>query len=81
MSVAFNGVLPQSNQALINQDGTPTVAYAPYVRALDMLVKALASGNVGTNLVNAANDAAAAKAGVALGFIYRNGSQLMVRVS
>jgi hypothetical protein len=34
-----------------------------------------------TFLVNAANDAAAASAGVAVNNLYRNGSQLMVRVS
>lgn len=36
--------------------------------------------NTGVGLVNAANDAAAAAAGVAIGFFYRNGSVLMVRV-
>lgn len=34
-----------------------------------------------TGLTNAANDAAAAGAGVAVGFLYRNGSALMIRVS
>ena len=33
------------------------------------------------NLVNAANDATAAAAGVAVGQLYRNGSVLMIRVS
>lgn len=34
-----------------------------------------------TSLVDAANDAAAAAAGVAIGSLYRNGSAVMVRVS
>ena len=37
--------------------------------------------NCRLTLINAANDTAAAAAGVALGAIYRNGSVLMVRVA
>jgi hypothetical protein len=40
----------------------------------------MAAGNLPTPLFNAVNDAAAAAGGVSVGSIYRNGSQLMVRV-
>jgi hypothetical protein len=41
----------------------------------------VASASFGTLPVNAANDAAAASAGIAVGGIYRNGSVLQVRVA
>ena len=54
--------------------------YAQYITKEDALIAALAGGNVGI-LANAANDAAAAAAGVAIGQMYRNGSVLNVRVT
>jgi hypothetical protein len=59
-------------------DGRPTLPMAQYLTALDTVVRALAMGQVGT-LTQAANDAAAAKAGVAVGGLYRNGSQVLIR--
>lgn len=64
---------------LVGNDGRPTQAFRDYMTKLDLLVAALAAGNLGT-LVNAADDAAAALAGVNVGQSYRNGSILMVRV-
>ena len=61
-------------------DGRATLQMAQYVVALDALVRQLASGQVGT-LVSAVNDAAAAQAGVPVGGLYRNGSQVLTRVA
>ena len=73
--------LPQATVALVGPGGAGSITFAQYLIALDATVRALAVGNVGT-LVQATNDAAAADlAGVAVGSLYRNGSQVMVRVS
>jgi predicted ABC-type transport system involved in lysophospholipase L1 biosynthesis ATPase subunit len=72
--------LPQATVALVGPAGAGSITFAQYLIALDATVRALAAGNVGT-LVQAANDAAAAAAGVQVGFLYLNGSQLNVRVS
>jgi glutamate mutase epsilon subunit len=72
--------LPQATVALVGPSGSGSIMFAQYLIALDATVRALAAGNVGT-LVQAANDVAAAAAGVAVGSLYRNGSQLNVRVS
>lgn len=58
----------------------PSQLFRDYMAKLDALVAAIAAGGAPNNLVNAANDAAAAAAGVAVGNFYRNGSVLMVRV-
>ena len=59
--------LPAKNRfdpqyAIVDQNGRPTQLFRDYMRALDALVAAIASGNAPA-LVNAANDAAAAAAG------------------
>lgn len=46
---------------------------------VDRLLTAIAAGQAPT-LVNAANDAAAAVAGVPVGSLYRNGSVVQMRV-
>lgn len=67
---------------LVNKDsGTAAQFFQDYMIKLDALVAAMAAGGVPSNLVNAANDAAAQAAGVAIGNMYRNGSVLMVRVA
>lgn len=76
--------LPAKNRfdpqyAIVDQNGRPTQLFRDYMRALDALVAAIASGNAPA-LVNAANDAAAAAAGVAIGQFYRNGSVVQMRV-
>jgi hypothetical protein len=76
--------LPAKNKfdpsfAIVDQSGRPTQLYRDYLSKLDALVAAIAAGNLPV-LVNAANDAAAAAAGVLVGQIYRNGSVLMMRV-
>ena len=76
--------LPAKNkfdpQFALNAGGVPSQLFRDYMIKLDQLVTALATGNVPANLVNAANDAAAAAGGVVVGQMYRNGSVLMVRV-
>lgn len=64
---------------IVGKDGRPTQTYRDYLSKLDALVTAIATG-MNTALVNAANDAAAAAAGVQVGQLYRNGSVIMVRV-
>ena len=65
---------------LIDKDGRPTQFFRDYMTKLDALVAAIADGNAPSNPVNAANDAAAAAAGVQVGQFYRNGSVWQVRV-
>jgi hypothetical protein len=77
--------LPAKNKfdpqfAITDSSGKPTQSFRDYMAKLDALVAALAAGNAPT-LVNAANDAAAAAAGVGIGMAYRNGSALMVRIN
>jgi hypothetical protein len=81
VSIAFKQPAPRPDLPWVTpQDGRPTLPMAQYLQALDETVRKLASGQVGT-LVNAANDAAAAAAGVAVGGLYRSGSQVMVRTT
>lgn len=70
----FNPAFP-----ITDGSGRPVQNFRDYISALDALVVAMAAGNLPV-LVNAANDAAAAAAGVAINQQYRNGSVLQVRV-
>jgi hypothetical protein len=65
---------------LVDSSGNATQSFRNYMSSLDALVAALAGGTLPT-LINAANDAAAAAKGVAVGNMYRNGSVLMMRVA
>lgn len=60
--------------------GQPAQSFRDYMVKFDALVAAISAGQA-PGLVNAANDAAARAKGVQIGFLYRNGSQLMVRVA
>jgi hypothetical protein len=81
MTIPFSVVQPLPDLPLVNpRDGRPTLPWAQYLPRLQSVVAQLAAGQPG-ELINAANDAAAARAGVAVGATYRNGSQLMIRVS
>lgn len=64
---------------IVNNDGRPTQMFRDYLSSLDALVTALTT-NASVSLTNAANDAAAAAAGVQIGQLYRNGSVVMTRV-
>jgi len=73
--------LPKPDQPWVqDRRGEPTQPFGQYMTQLDELTRAVANNEVGA-LVNAANDAAAARAGVAVGSLYRSGSQVLVRVS
>lgn len=72
--------LPPPQHVPIAGDGAMPVAWQQWVASVDALLRLLALPNVGT-LVNAANDAAAAAAGVAIGGLYRNGSAVQIRVT
>lgn len=63
---------------IVDKSGKPSQFFKDYMRSLDALVAAMAAGNIPV-LTNAANDAAAATAGVAVGQAYRNGSIVMQR--
>ncbi|MCS3725506.1 hypothetical protein [Bradyrhizobium betae] len=65
---------------IADKDGRPTALFRDYLVLLDRLVTLMVAGNAPSNLVNAANDAAAAAAGVPVGNLYRNGSLIQVRV-
>jgi hypothetical protein len=78
MSLPTKSPVPQPALSWLTAQGRQDLAQ--YLARLDVLVAALAFEDVG-NLVNAANDAAAAKAGVQVNQIYRNGSVLQVRVT
>jgi hypothetical protein len=69
--------LPNKNKfdpafPITDKDGRPTQLFRDYVTKLDLMLATIA--------VNAANDAAAAAAGVPVGSFYRNGSVIQVRV-
>lgn len=73
--------LPQPTFPLVGSS-PPTQPYAEYLAQLDATVRALASLLLGapTQLTNAANDVAAAAAGVKVGQLYRSGSVVQIRV-
>lgn len=81
--------LPPKNKydpsfAIGDPNVNPTQFFRDYMVKMDALVAAMAAGtlpNVNLALLkNAANDAAAARLGVSVGGVYRNGSVMMVRV-
>lgn len=81
--------LPPKNKydpsfTIVDSSGNPTQFFRDYMVKIDALVAAMAAGtlpNVNLALLkNAANDAAAARLGVPVSGVYRNGSALMVRV-
>jgi hypothetical protein len=65
--------LPPIQQQWINRDGTPTI---PFGQA----VQALASNIIGP-LPSAANDAAAAAAGVQINQLYQNAGAVRIRLT
>jgi hypothetical protein len=75
--------LPQPSYSWVQVGGRPTQPFAQYMAKFDACVRALAGGLFGApvQLTNAANDAAAAAAGVPIGGLYRNGSAVNVRVT
>lgn len=65
--------------AIDDKGGKPSQAFRDYMAKLDALITTMTTG-MNVALVSAANDAAAAAAGVQVGQLYRNGSVIQVRV-
>ncbi len=81
MSTATLGPQPRSNAIPIaDARGYVTIPWTQYLAALDALARLL-DGNVLGPLTNAANDAAAAAAGVPINGLYRNGNAVQVRLT
>lgn len=77
--------LPAKNRfdpalAIDTAGNKPSQTFRDYVRSTDAILAAILAGQ-GPKLVQAANDAAAARAGVAVGSFYVNGSTVMQRQS
>ena len=81
--------LPPPATRWIDPPGTPAVAFREYFLTLDLIVRGLSqffaaaifpSTSTPPGLVNAANDSAAAAAGVPHGGLYRNGNVVMIRI-
>lgn len=76
----FNPAFP-----IAEKDGHASQVFRDYMTALDRLVASIVAGNFASPinlaaLTNAANDGAAAAAGVVVGQLYRNGSVIQVRI-
>lgn len=79
MTTAAKPNLPPAQFQLMQQSLKPTQQFAQWLSGVDTLFAAFGTPNLKT-LVDAADDAAAATKGVAVGQAYRNGSILMVRI-
>jgi hypothetical protein len=60
--------------------GQASSEFLQYMGLLDVIVRGLARGQIGP-LFSAANDAAAAAGGVAIGGLYRNGNAVQIRLT
>jgi hypothetical protein len=70
---------PAGNTAWI-QESSPTTIFLLYMLSLDKVVRNLVAGTVGP-LTNATSDAAAAKVGVPINGLYRNGNAVQIRLT
>jgi hypothetical protein len=68
---------PATNSQVLDKDGIYDVLWRNYFVPVDKMFRTAQYGP----LVNAANDSAAAAAGVPVNGFYRNGSIVMVRVT
>lgn len=82
MAVLISPLRPKPDRGTpwVTPDGRPSEAFSTYLQTVDRLLHLL-NGDGGIVLTNAANDGAAAAAGVAVGALYRNGSVMMIRVA
>lgn len=69
-----------TSSALTREDRHPTVEWALYLAVLDRIVRLLNSNQFGP-FTAAANDAAAAAAGVPINGVYQNSGVLTVRLT
>ena len=73
------GALPPPAFPIVDKDGKPTHAFAQYLHQLDLMLRAYFHDMQG--LINAANDGAAATAGVQIGQLYRTGNAVQIRLT
>lgn len=64
---------------IVGSDGRATALFRDYMTMVDRLLTQMQAGYAPA-LVNAANDGAAAAAGVAIGQLYRNDNAIQVRL-
>jgi hypothetical protein len=70
---------PPAQASWTNSDGSPSLPFFQYMKSVDTLLAGLAGGVIGP-LTTAANDAAAAAAGVAVGGLYSNSGSVRIRL-
>jgi hypothetical protein len=63
----------------LDGSGLPSSIFLLYMLSLDSVVRSICAGNIGP-LTNAANDTAAAAAGVQINGLYRNGNAVQIRL-
>jgi hypothetical protein len=68
-----------ANHRLVDEQGLPTQVFYQYMTVLDAILRSFTGGSSG--LTNAANDAAAAAAGVAIGQFYANAGAVKIRLT
>lgn len=78
--------LPPGTYQAVNSVGYLTQVYALYLASVDTFLRLVGGNNAAGApqlgpLTNAANDAAAAAAGVPVNALYRNGSVVQIRVT
>lgn len=71
---------PPINLKLVDSAGVPSNFWQDYLTSLDRLVRGLAGGVIGP-LPSAANDAAAAQAGVKVGGLYQSTGTVRIRLA
>lgn len=72
--------LPPLNARWVNEDGTPSLIWRQYLISVDRLLQALAGASIGP-LTSAANDTAAASAGVPVGGLYQTSGTVKIRLA
>lgn len=65
---------------LVDKDRLPANYWQDYLQASDKVLRTLAGGNFGP-LVNAVNDADAARQGIAVGTLYQTGGTVKIRLA
>jgi hypothetical protein len=71
--------LPSPVLAWVDKDGKPSVAFLQFISQFTAAMTGVASAQFGS-LPSAANDAAAAKAGVVIGGLYQNSGAVRIRL-
>ena len=71
---------PPINLRLVDSQGVPSNFWQDYLTSLDRLVRGLAGGVIGP-LPSAANDTAAAQAGVKVGGLYQSAGTVRIRLA